>query len=186
MCTCATYLGRGQLCMIFARSHIKISNWIITVQTHLRGSFCWFVLEHDLNQCNLIGLPSATIDQWQLLPSFLEHFVHLYIYNVCTIYMWCLNVQCRCHPNFRYQVFQLHAFLKCKIFLGDIQIMCGCIYWCYLTCLFHRARQHAKNVSWLRRTEYISTEFARSHGSSESAETKWAEAFLDSTFKLSS
>ena len=40
-----------------------------------------------------------------------------------------------------------------------------------LPCDF-RARQHAKNVSWLRRTEYISTEFTRSHTSGESAETK--------------
>eukprot|EP00731_Ephydatia_muelleri_P028172 Em0019g1045a len=35
-----------------------------------------------------------------------------------------------------------------------------------------RARQHAKNVSWLRRTEYISTEYSRPHASNESAETK--------------
>jgi hypothetical protein len=35
-----------------------------------------------------------------------------------------------------------------------------------------RARQHAKSVSWLRRTEYISTEYARPHGSGEGAETK--------------
>lgn len=35
-----------------------------------------------------------------------------------------------------------------------------------------RARQHAKNVSWLRRTEYISTEFARPHGPGDSAENK--------------
>jgi RNA polymerase II-associated factor 1 len=35
-----------------------------------------------------------------------------------------------------------------------------------------RARQHAKNVSWLRRTEYISSELTRSHMSGESAETK--------------
>lgn len=38
--------------------------------------------------------------------------------------------------------------------------------------IVYRARQHAKNVSWLRRTEYISTEFTRSHTSGESAETK--------------
>ena len=36
-----------------------------------------------------------------------------------------------------------------------------------------RARQHAKNVSWLRRTEYISTEYARPHGSGDGAETKY-------------
>ena len=35
-----------------------------------------------------------------------------------------------------------------------------------------RARQHAKNVSWLRRTEYISTEYARPHSSMEGAENK--------------
>ena len=38
--------------------------------------------------------------------------------------------------------------------------------------ILRRARQHAKNVSWLRRTEYISTEYARPHGSGEGAETK--------------
>lgn len=36
----------------------------------------------------------------------------------------------------------------------------------------YRARQHAKNVSWLRRTEYISTEYSRPHSSTEGAETK--------------
>ena len=83
MCICTTYLGRSQLLYwIFTRSHIEISNWVLTVQTHLRGSFCSFVLEHDLSQCNLMRnhWPSVTIDQWRLLPSFLEHFIHLYMY----------------------------------------------------------------------------------------------------------
>eukprot|EP00058_Branchiostoma_floridae_P021112 XP_002606602.1 hypothetical protein BRAFLDRAFT_209622 [Branchiostoma floridae] len=35
-----------------------------------------------------------------------------------------------------------------------------------------RSRHHAKNVSWLRRTEYISTEYNRFTPSSEKAETK--------------
>lgn len=35
-----------------------------------------------------------------------------------------------------------------------------------------RARQHAKNVSWLRRTEYISSELTKTHTSGESVETK--------------
>ncbi|XP_064404030.1 RNA polymerase II-associated factor 1 homolog [Halichondria panicea] len=35
-----------------------------------------------------------------------------------------------------------------------------------------RAKQHAKSVSWLRRTEYISTEFARPHSAADGAETK--------------
>ena len=35
-----------------------------------------------------------------------------------------------------------------------------------------RAKQHAKSVSWLRKTEYISTEFARPHSSGDGAETK--------------
>lgn len=35
-----------------------------------------------------------------------------------------------------------------------------------------RAQQHAKSVSWLRRTEYISTEYNRSHAIAEGAETK--------------
>ncbi|XP_011402726.1 PREDICTED: RNA polymerase II-associated factor 1 homolog [Amphimedon queenslandica] len=35
-----------------------------------------------------------------------------------------------------------------------------------------RARQHARNVSWLRRTEYISSELTRSHTVGETAETK--------------
>ncbi|XP_065883601.1 RNA polymerase II-associated factor 1 homolog [Dysidea avara] len=35
-----------------------------------------------------------------------------------------------------------------------------------------RARQHAKSVSWLRRTEYISTEYNRSHTTGEGVETK--------------
>lgn len=162
MCTCTTYLGRSQLWYLLD---------LTLIQTHLRGSFCWFVLEHDLDQCNLIGLPSATIDQWQLLPSFSEHFVHLYVY----VYVPC-SLQCRCHPNLRYQVIVPIPIVRIlemqNIFRWYSNYVCF-----YLSCLFHRARQHAKNVSWLRRTEYISTEFARSHGSSESAETKWAEAF---------
>ncbi len=40
------------------------------------------------------------------------------------------------------------------------------------SCLSYRARQHAKNVSWLRRTEYISSELTRSHTSGESMESK--------------
>jgi RNA polymerase II-associated factor 1 len=35
-----------------------------------------------------------------------------------------------------------------------------------------RSRQHAKNVSWLRKTEYISTEYNRFQTSSENLETK--------------
>ena len=35
-----------------------------------------------------------------------------------------------------------------------------------------RSRQHAKNVSWLRKTEYISTEYNRFQTSSENPETK--------------
>jgi RNA polymerase II-associated factor 1 len=35
-----------------------------------------------------------------------------------------------------------------------------------------RAKQHARNVSWLRRTEYISTEYSRPHSSMEGAENK--------------
>ena len=34
------------------------------------------------------------------------------------------------------------------------------------------AQQHAKSVSWLRRTEYISTEYNRLHAVAEGAETK--------------
>ena len=42
----------------------------------------------------------------------------------------------------------------------------------HMTCCNHSAQQHAKSVSWLRRTEYISTEYNRSHAVAEGAETK--------------
>lgn len=42
----------------------------------------------------------------------------------------------------------------------------------HMTSCNHSAQQHAKSVSWLRRTEYISTEYNRSHAIVEGAETK--------------
>lgn len=39
--------------------------------------------------------------------------------------------------------------------------------------ILYRTRHHNKNVSWLRKTEYISTEYNRALTSNEMAETKY-------------
>ena len=48
----------------------------------------------------------------------------------------------------------------------------------------YRTAHHNRNVSWLRRTEYISTEYNRSRTSNEMVETKYVK-LLNPIKKLS-
>lgn len=119
-----------------------------------------------------------------LVTIFLQTF-HTSV-HVCTINMQFVNIQCLC-PQCQVPR-PYHVILPVPIVRTSVifqLIICIFVFIdptfllvFFFLFFFYRARQHAKNVSWLRRTEYISTEFARSHGSSESAETKYVRRSL--------
>ena len=126
--------------------------WIMLLELLLvkrAPSFCFYFYEHSDRDC---------LTELQLWPQIIL-----------------FNVTKPCHqPSFLNKANGMYPCYSFIWLLNFVHLREWLSYF-FLLSLMYRTAHHNRNVSWLRRTEYISTEYNRSRTSNEMVETKYVK-----------